>query len=179
MLRGSRNGFTLVELILALSLTGFAMLGGVMLLDQLGDSTNRITREGARVARDGNGERLLGRLLLDATVSTDTTNKFLGNEHSVVFSTTCEVPGGWTEPCRATLAIDTRDDSSAVLAELSTGESHSLRRQPGAAELRYFDPSTGRDTVWVRQWSSNVTLPGAVALVLRGDTAIYPVSGAR
>lgn len=173
------RGFTLIEIIVALSLIGFAMIGGLALIDQIGDSAGRISQAATLAAREGNGQRLLRRLLLDATPSGDTTKRFRGDAHSMELSTTCEVPAGWTEPCRATLAIDEGKDTSVVLTELSTGESYALRRQPGAVEFRYFNP-TPTDTFWVRQWSSNVTLPTAVGLIVGGrDTIVFPVSVAR
>ena len=179
MPRARRQGFTLLELIAALSLMGFVMIGGIMLIDGLNDSAARIGEDGKRAARDGNGQRLLARLLLDATSTTDTTKKFRGDSLSVGFWTSCEASGGWTAPCHVTLAIDQRPDTSAVLATLSTGESFSLRRQPGRAALRYYDPTSPNDTVWLNHWASSVTLPTAVGLVLTTDTIVYPVSIAR
>lgn len=173
-----RRGFTLLELMAALSLMGFAMIGGILLLDQLNDSTRRITQESGRAATEGNGERLLGRLLLDAVAGTDSTKKLRGNEHSVELWTNCDVPGGWQEPCRARLSIDLRGDSSVVVAELSTGETYPLLRQSGSAVFRYFHPSRS-DTVWVREWSSNLTLPAAVGVITPTDTVIYPLGAAR
>jgi prepilin-type N-terminal cleavage/methylation domain-containing protein len=178
-MRDRRRGFTLLELIAALSLMGFVMLGGIMLIDQLNDSTARISAEGKRAARDGNGQRLLGRLLLDATSTTDTTKRLRGDSLGLDFWTSCETSGGWMTPCHATLAIDERTDSSAILADLSTGGTFSLRRQLGLAQLRYYDPSAPTDTVWLKHWSSNVTLPAAVGIVLSNDTIVYPVSIAR
>jgi prepilin-type N-terminal cleavage/methylation domain-containing protein len=174
-----RRGFTLIEIIAALLLIGLAMIGGLALIDQIGDSAGRIAQEASRAARDGNGRRLLRRLLLDAAPSTDTTKRFRGDAHSMELSTRCEVPAGWTEPCRAMLALDERQDTSAVLAELSTGESYALLRKSGSLEFRYFNP-TPIDTFWVRQWSSNVTLPTAVGLIVGGrDTIVFPVSVVR
>jgi prepilin-type N-terminal cleavage/methylation domain-containing protein len=173
------RGFTLIEIIVALSLIGFAMIGGLAVIDQIGDSAGRISQAATRAASEGNGQRLLRRLLLDATPSADTAKRFRGDAHSMELSTTCEVPAGWTEPCRATLAIDEAKDTSVVFTELSTGESYALRRQSGSAEFRYFNP-TPTDTFWVRQWSSNVTLPTAVGLIVGGrDTIVFPVSVVR
>lgn len=173
-----RRGFTLVEIIAALSIMGLAMIGGLMLIDQIGDSAGRVSHDARLAAREGNGQRLLHRLLLDAVSSTDSTKRFRGDEHSMELWTTCEVPAGWAEPCRAVLAIDQRQDTSVVLAELSTGESYALRRQLGAAEFRYFNPSP-TDTFWVRQWSSHVALPTAIGLLLGHDTIVFPVSVSR
>lgn len=121
-MRRLRSGFTLVELVAALAVAGFAMLGGVLLLDQIGDSAQRIARDGAEAPREGNGARLLVRLLADARANEDTTKRFSGDAHTLTFWSSCDVPGGWMEPCRVTLAIDLRGDSSTVRASLSTGK---------------------------------------------------------
>ncbi|HTE45995.1 MAG TPA: type II secretion system protein [Gemmatimonadaceae bacterium] len=173
-----RRGFTLIEVTTALAIAGLVLVGGIALIDQIGDGASRITEESRRAAREGNGERLMRRLLLDATTTTDSTKRFRGDEHSLELWTTCEHSAGWVEVCRVSLAIDERTDSSVVLGELSTGESFSLRRQAGAAEFRYFNP-LGTDTSWVREWSSNVSLPTAVGLLAHGDTTVLPVSVAR
>lgn len=170
-------GFTLIELIAALAIVGFAMLGGIMLLDQLGDSAERIARQGSLAAREGNGARMLHRLLADASTSSDSTKSFRGSERSLEFWSLCDVPGGWAESCRVSLAIDERIDSVAILAELSTGGSVLLRRQRGPSVFRYYDPSS--EILWLRDWSSHATLPVAVALVGDRDTTVLPVSVAR
>ena len=174
----TRNGFTLLELIAALSVTGLAMLGGLLLVDQLTDSGARIVRDGARVTRSGNGDRLLRRLLADASANTDSTKRFRGDTQSFEIWTQCDVSGGWSEPCRAELMIDERSDSSVVLAQLGSTQ-YSVRRQAGQGQFRYYDASGARDSLWVGQWSSNVTLPRAIGLVLERDTIVLPVGGGR
>jgi hypothetical protein len=164
----------LLELILALSLTGAAMLGGVLLLDQVNDETARIIARGAGGDRESNGARVLRRLIVEAHASNDTMRKFAGDERSVSFQTRCDTPGGWSEPCDATLAIDDREDSSAVVADLSVGGSLTLRRDPGWRLWRYLDANP-RDTAWATRWSSATTLPAAVALVSARDTIVFPV----
>jgi prepilin-type N-terminal cleavage/methylation domain-containing protein len=171
-----REGFTLLELIVALLLIGGAMLGAVLLLDQLADGAKRIARDGAATSRGANGARLLFRLLADATRNDDSTKRFTGDDHSVTLWTLCEVPGGWREPCRATVAIDNRGDSSAIVLRLDAGGSFALRAHPGRGELRYYDPTRSRDSVWLAHWSSNATLPQAVAVVAGGDTTVIPVN---
>ncbi|MEP6493405.1 MAG: prepilin-type N-terminal cleavage/methylation domain-containing protein [bacterium] len=178
MLVTSPRGFTLIEITVALAIAGLAMVGGIALIDQIGDSAGRINQDGRRAAREGNGVRLLRRVLLDATTTTDSTKRFRGDQHSLELWTTCDISAGWAEVCRVSLSIDERRDSSVVLADLSTGESFPLRRQAGTAEFRYFNPMA-TDTSWVRQWSSNVSLPTAVGLLARGDTTVFPVGVAR
>jgi len=170
----SRAGFTLLELILALSLTGAAMLGAVLLLDQLDDGAARIVAGRADTDRDANGARLLRRLVFGAYASADTMRKFVGDERSMSFQSMCDVPGGWSESCDVTLTIDDRGDSSAVVADLSIGGSLVLRRDAARYAWRYVD-ATPTDTAWATHWSSGTTLPAALALVSLTDTIVLPV----
>src|SRR5262249_34076628 len=154
------------------------MLGAVLLLDQLNDETARIVARGADSDRESNGARLLRRLIFDARTSSDTTRKFAGDDRSLSLHTRCEVPGGWSEPCDATLAIDDPVDSSAVVADLSIGGSWTLRRDVGRRAWRYRDPSC-RDSTWSTHWSSGTTLPAAVALISATDTIVFPIQARR
>jgi len=150
------------------------MLGGVLLLDQLGDGAARIVAESADTDRDANGARLLRRLIFEAHASADTVRKFAGDERSVSLLSWCDAPGGWSEPCDVTLAIDDRGDSSALSASLSIGGALVLRRDLGRREWRYLDAAP-RDTSWATHWSSGTTLPAAVALISGSDTIVFPV----
>jgi prepilin-type N-terminal cleavage/methylation domain-containing protein len=169
-----RRGFTLIELLAALALTGFAMLGGLLLLDQIADSGRRIASDAAAAARDGNGDRMFRRLLLEAATSSDTTRRLRGDTASVDLWTRCDEPGGWSEPCHVTIGIDLHDDTSVVVAVYSSGQSFALRRARGAAAFRYFN-GPARDSSWRKEWMSNVTLPAAIGLLAASDTVVYPV----
>ncbi|HTE46346.1 MAG TPA: prepilin-type N-terminal cleavage/methylation domain-containing protein, partial [Gemmatimonadaceae bacterium] len=72
MRHSSRRGFTLIEVISAMTLVGFVLLGGLLLLDQIGDSSARIARESRRLSSEGNGSRLMHQLLLEASLGQDT-----------------------------------------------------------------------------------------------------------
>src|SRR4051812_49047399 len=101
----SRPGLTLLEIMVALSISSFAIVGGVVLLHQITDSNQRIVDYRISDAMNGNGARLLRRLLADAHSGTDTSERFHGYEYSASYLTLCDVPSGWPETCRATLMI--------------------------------------------------------------------------
>jgi prepilin-type N-terminal cleavage/methylation domain-containing protein len=176
---GNSRAFTLVELLAALAISGLALAGATALLDQLGDGSARIARESMRTSREGNGARLLERVLIDATANTDSTKRFRGDENSLELWTLCDAPGGWREECRVTLSIDRIVDSTVVLAGVPGNTSLSVLRRAGTASFRYFRPAIGSDTTWATQWSSNASLPVAIGLVTGGDTIILPVGPAR
>jgi prepilin-type N-terminal cleavage/methylation domain-containing protein len=175
-------GFTLVELMAALAITGLALAGGIRLLDQIGDSAMRIRQENLRSMARANGERVLRRALLDAIATGDSATRFAGTRYTIALSSSCDAPGGWIERCRASLSLDQRGDSSVVLGTLqpgvlATGELLVLRRQRGHTEWRYLGPSPSEST-WVSEWTSHVAVPIAVALV-GVDTIVFPVGTVR
>lgn len=173
------RGVTLLELVVALAISGLAILGGVVLLDQLTDSDKRITQDSIRDATTGNGDRLLRRLLVDARATTDTAMRFRGDEHNAAYLTLCDTPSGWPEQCRVTLSIDSLPDTSAIIAETDRGERFEVRRLLGAATFRFLDLSSSPESLWVRKWATSIELPGAIALVVGVDTTVLPLGSFR
>jgi prepilin-type N-terminal cleavage/methylation domain-containing protein len=173
-----RRGFTLIELLAALSISGLVMLGGVILVDQVTDSSARIVRSGLIAAHDGNGPRLLRQLMFDARITADSLDRFRGDERSAEFSTMCRRPGGWLEACRAAVGIDWRKDTSVVMALLSTGENLELARRPGTVELRYLD-AIATDSTWLRQWAMSIALPIAIGIISGNDTSVFSLGTRR
>ncbi|MDB4878325.1 MAG: hypothetical protein JWM41_4771 [Gemmatimonadetes bacterium] len=169
---------TLLEIVAALGIAAMAMLGGILLLDQVEDSGARIARDGTAQASEGNSARTFRRLLLEAEPSFDSTRRFRGDARSIEYFTRCQVPAGWTEPCRVSLAVDSLADSSAVSAQFDNGARFVLERHAGMIGFRFFDAAS-RDSAWVASWSTSATLPTAVGIVLRSDTIVLPVGASR
>ena len=174
-----RRGVTLLELLIALAISGLAMVGGILLLDQVTDSDRRIDTASRRAATVANGDRLLRRLLLDARQPRDTVDRFRGDERNASYPTLCDTPSGWPEPCRALLSISVSGESSAVLAQTAPGARFVVRRVRGPAEFRYLDPTPAADSAWARQWMASVALPAAISLIAAGDTTVFPLGSRR
>jgi prepilin-type N-terminal cleavage/methylation domain-containing protein len=169
------GGFTLIELVVAMTLSGVVLLGARALWESLAVSVDRLRTQATADAREVNGERLLRSLMGQLEVGTDQSHEFAGDEHHVRFTTWCDMPAGWQERCDAVIGIE--PDSGAglrLVARLSTGEAITLQRGFGAGVLRYLnDPAGGG--VWFRIWGHGITAPLAVGVITDGDTAIVRI----
>lgn len=177
--RPERRGLTLLELLVALAIAGAAMLGGIMLLDQVRDSDRRIHAESGRNAVEMNGERLLRRLLMDARQTSDTADRFRGDERNASYLAMCDTPAGWSEQCRVLLSITASGDSSTVVVETAPGARFNVRRTAGRAVFRYLDGKQSANSAWLDQWMMSIALPAALALVTSVDTTVFPLGSIR
>ncbi len=175
-MRSGRQGFTLVEVMVALTVMGIVLVGARTMLGQIADDADRITAAAADADRDANAEGLLravaGRLELPVAPGEDAG--FEGEAHGARFGSWCEVPDGWLEQCRASLGFIRLEDDNVLALRLSTGELVQLRRGFGAGELVYLrDAANGGD--WVRSWGASIAAPLAIGIVIDGDTTIVPI----
>jgi prepilin-type N-terminal cleavage/methylation domain-containing protein len=172
--RRRRAGFTVLELIVALVVSGVALVGARMVWETLTDSADRLRMAAAAVDRTANGERLLRTLFARLEIGTDSAREFAGSERVVRFTTWCDVPAGWEERCRAEVAVDTAGGEPALVARLSTGERVILRRGFRTAALRYLnDPAGGGQ--WFRLWGRGIVAPYAVGVLADSDTTIVRI----
>src|SRR4051794_32365138 len=125
------RGFTLIEVMIALALSGMVLLGGSMLLVQTTDTRDRIAQQALEGDETYNGARLLRALVRNAQTTTDSTERFTGDARAASFVTECQTPGGWLERCRVQLLIDQRRDNAVVIGELRAGETIALLRFAG------------------------------------------------
>lgn len=174
-MRGSgRRGFTLVEVMVALTVSAIVLLTVRAMFEAL-TGTAMLVSDAAR-AQDGlrNSERELRGLVALAIAPRSTADRFDGSADAATFSTWCTAPEGWLRPCRVTLGI--RGDSSGtalMFGALDRRSSVAFRRR-GLMELRYLVPSEWRDS-WVATWRSTSSPPLAIAIVSPTDTVLLRV----
>jgi prepilin-type N-terminal cleavage/methylation domain-containing protein len=167
-------GFTLLEVIVALAVCAFVVLGARILLTGLADDGSRITSAAEITDRAANADRLLRGLLLRLEVGTPQAGRFGGEENVARFTSWCDVASGWQERCQVTLAIDSSAVAGTLVAWLSTGETIALRTGFRRGELRYItDPSAGGS--WMRVWGAGITAPVAIGILIDGDTTIVRI----
>jgi len=167
-------GFTIIEIIVALSIGAVVVLGARSLLEGLAAQTSRVTATAREGDRDANGERLLRGLVGRLEIGTDSNRRFGGDEREVHFSTWCDVARGWQERCGVSLALEPTRAGVALVARLSTGESIVLREAARGEGLRYL-ADAGSGGRRFRRWGDGLTAPHAIGVLIDGDTTIVRI----
>jgi prepilin-type N-terminal cleavage/methylation domain-containing protein len=170
----ARAGFTLLEVLVALSIAGMVLLGARAMLAQLADAADRIARAAASSDREANAERLLRALVAGVEASDGSTIRFVGDERAARFVTWCEGAGGWQERCAVTIGLVPRPQGVALAALFPDGTTMVLRDGLGSGALRYLH-SAGDGGTWLHSWQSTVTTPLAIGVVADGDTLILRI----
>lgn len=171
------RGFSLIELVVALSIGGSVLFSVRMVVGLLADHARIVSESRAELARDVNGARLLRLMLLQSVVGTEPTARFAGDAASITLETWCLMPMGWSERCRADLAITgvTNETVRAkVVAHLSTGERLDLVEVPGPVRFGFLVESEGRRE-WSDVWSPSPVAPRAIGVFMPGDTIVMRV----
>jgi prepilin-type N-terminal cleavage/methylation domain-containing protein len=171
---GRRAGFTLVEVLVALSIAGMLLVGARALLTQLVDGAARIGEASVGADRDANAERFLRALLLQVEANDGESIRFIGDERAARFVSWCTVPAGWQERCTATLGVVPVENGIALTVLLHGGEMIVVRRGARSGELRYLY-SAGEGGTWLPTWRSVITTPLAVGILLDGDTLVLRI----
>ena len=173
-MRPDREGFTLIELMVALVVGAVVVLGARVLLEQLGDSAHRTVMAAARADRDANGERLLRDLAGRLEVGTSEGMRFAGEPATTSFNSWCDTPSGWQERCAVALAAREHGNRFALVATFAPGDSVTLLVRDEPIELRYLDdPRAGGR--WFTSWGAGITAPLALAVISGADTMIVRI----
>jgi prepilin-type N-terminal cleavage/methylation domain-containing protein len=169
-----REGFTLIEVVVALSLAALLMLGARALFEQLGAHAEALVAAAADADREANGDVLLRARVGAAETSPQPERRFDGTAEGARFSTWCESPAGWLERCAVTLGFVHADTARVLALSADQGDPVVIRRGFRDGRLIYLR-AADEGGAWVRNWSSAVSTPLAVGVVVDGDTAILRV----
>lgn len=155
---GRRSGFTLIEVLTALTLTGLVALLAHRLMSVIIDSARTIANERMDQDRRENALRWLRSAFLSLEVG-DGGEGFAGYENHVGFGTWLEAPEGWRLRERVTLQLENGRltvkglrAGTLVLADSLTTLAFDYLLEPGA------------DSRWVRVWLSPLSAPLAVRM---------------
>jgi len=156
--RTGKSGFTLIEVLTALVLTGLVALFAHQLVSVCTGTVHQLEQARRLEDRQANGRRWLRAAFLSLEAGGD-AGGFEGHRDHVTFTSWQQQPGGWFIPERVTLGLDRGaltvtgfGHGALVLADSVTSLALDYLLEPGA------------DTKWVRQWLSPLSAPLAVRL---------------
>jgi prepilin-type N-terminal cleavage/methylation domain-containing protein len=168
-----RRGFTLVEVLVAVVLTGMVAVLAHQVFGAAVDGSRSLRQARLELDRRGNGHQFLQSTFLSLEIGIDSAGPFVGHGDRVRFSSWLPTADGWLE--RRT--VELRLSGERLIASAPPELEVELARGVTAVEFDYLlEP--GAESKWVREWESAVSAPLAVRLhVTRGgqppESTIY------
>jgi prepilin-type N-terminal cleavage/methylation domain-containing protein len=172
-----RAGFTLLEVLVAVVLTGTVALLAHQLFAAAVDGSRRVEQARRRLDREGNARAFLRDALLALEVGADSAGSFEGEPRRLRFSARLPTSHGWDERRTVDLSLAGGRWTAALGEE--PGTRLVLADSVRSVELDYLlEP--GADVHWVMDWHSPVSAPLAVRVRLTRaggacDTMLYLV----
>jgi prepilin-type N-terminal cleavage/methylation domain-containing protein len=158
MRANGRRGFTLVEVLLALTLGSLTMLMAHRVFSGVTDGARRLSQAQEALDREANARRLLTAIVGSLDIGAPQSAGFDGRAQQVTFSTWAVSPEGWPVRQRVSLRLASR----ALVAEGLGPAAVVLADSVAALDVDYL-LDYGAEATWVRNWQSPVSAP----LVLR------------
>jgi len=153
------NGFTLVEVLVALAIGAVVVLVAHQLFGAVADRGRALTEARRTLDRTTNARRWMTAAFLSLEVGTDGAGGFEGRADHVAFATWLLAPGGWFE--RRQVGLDL--DQGRLRATITPGAPMALMDNVTDAQFDYLlEP--GAESRWVREWVSAVSAPVAVRM---------------
>jgi prepilin-type N-terminal cleavage/methylation domain-containing protein len=166
-MRRDRDGFTLIEVLVALAVGAAVLVGARGLLDGLGAEAGTIARAMRASDARANAERTARQVAGNVALAPVGSPSFVGGPEQATFDSACPSPRGGLEPCHVQLAVEHRTEGAVLTLSLSTGQSQTLLRGR-TVSLRYLtDAAEGGQ--WAQQWSATQTPPLAIAASAGSD----------
>ena len=157
----SRRGFTVIELVVALTLAGLVLLLGGAAFGVLARSAEATRRAELQTNRRRNAVRWLQRTVRSLEVGSPGAQPFVGELRRLRFGGRVQVPGGWWEMQPVELRVDGR----TLVGTVAGGTTVSLIQGVSRVEFDYLIVP-GLDSRWTHAWQSPVSAPLAVRLRL-------------
>lgn len=171
-----RGGFTLVEIIVAMTIGAIVLVGVRQAAVGVADISDATLGRARTAERAINGERLLRRLVAQMEPDSNATGGLVGDTTHAEFDAWCDVPDGWQERCRARIEIvpDSASGGARFVASSSTGLRAVLLQWRDRSTLCYLlDAADGGR--WRADWDGRLSLPLAIGVVTGPDTLLVPV----
>ena len=163
------SGFTMVEVLVALVISGLVLLAARQLFEVVAGAAERVPRAAEVVEARRNRERLLRELLGRVEVGTDTSRTYTGGAARARFVSWCPAAGGWLERCAVELALVASGDSVALEVAWAGHRVTVLTGRP-PARLFYLQ-SSANGGAWLPRWGeAAISAPLAMLVVVGRDT---------
>ncbi len=155
----TQSGFTLVEVIVALTIGALVVLVAHQLFGAIADQGKALTAARTQLDRAANARRWLDAAFLSLDVGTEGAGGFDGRPDHASFTTWLLTPDGWFE--RRTVSLARQDDR--LVATAMPGQAIALSDSVTDVAFDYLlEP--GAESKWVREWVSPVSAPVAIRL---------------
>jgi len=162
MLRDRRldqRGFTLIEILVALTIGAVVVLLAHELFGAVVDRGRTLTVARTALDRSANARRWLDATFLSLDVGTEGASGFEGRPDHAGFTAWLLTPDGWFERRQVALGAE----QGRVRAIVESGTAIALVDSVTEVQFDYLlEP--GADSRWVREWVSPVSAPVAVRL---------------
>jgi prepilin-type N-terminal cleavage/methylation domain-containing protein len=156
------RGFTLIEVLVALTVGALGVLLAHQLFAGLADRGRALIGARAALDREANARRWLAATFLSLEVGADSARGFEGRPDRVTFTVWLRVPDGWFEREQVTLGREL----DRLVAIVTPGGPVALMDSVTDLAFDYLlEP--GAESGWVREWVSPVSAPLAVRLRAR------------
>lgn len=150
--RAAPTGFTLIEVLVALTIAGVVVVGARQIFTGVADGANAVATERRNLDRSSNARRWLKATFLSLEPP------FEGRTGRVSFTSWQLTPGGWFAQQQTELGrngprlVATHGNAALELANNVTDVAFDYLLEPGT------------DSRWVREWVSPVSAPVAIRL---------------
>jgi prepilin-type N-terminal cleavage/methylation domain-containing protein len=179
MRASSRAGFTLVELMAALTLAGLALMASHGLLSTLADAKARLAQRALAQQERATTFAFVRSSLVMSEALASGALPFFGAPDGASYSSYCRVAGGWTEPCRVELHVFEAGDSATLeVRSESSGRRHVMALATRGGRLVYLERRSDGER-WRSAWGISIAVPHAVALTSGSDTLVLAAMGSR
>lgn len=172
-MRHERRGFTLIEVLVALTVSGIVVLLAHAVFTAVTDAGRQVHAARLALDREANARRWLHAAFSSLDVGSDSAaSPFEGRPDRIAFGAWLETAGGWFERRR----LELRLNDGELVARLGSGEwgvvpdGSQLMLTDSVSEVEFdYLLEPGENTKWVREWISPVSAPLAVRVrVSRG-----------